>query len=191
MTRDPIRPDTLGAMTLVRWSGDDLLRRLSDVLVVYASAMEYPLDLAEARRGFVAAHSQRPGFRAVAALDPEGEVVGFTYGYRSVPGQWWHDQVRSTMRRADRKQWLNDCFELVELHVKPTHQGYGLGSSLLYELLRDAPGETVLLSTPEVTGESTRAWRLYRRYHFADVIRNMRFPGDNRLFAILGRSLPL
>jgi ribosomal protein S18 acetylase RimI-like enzyme len=178
-------------MTLVRWTGDDLLRRLSDVLAVYAAAMGYPPELAEARRGFVAAHSHRPGFRAVGALGREGDVIGFTYGYRSVPGQWWHDQVRSSMRRGDRRRWLHDCFELVELHVAPSHQGHGLGATLLRELLRDAPGETVLLSTPEVPEESSRAWRLYRRHHFVDVVREMRFPGDNRLFAILGRPLPL
>jgi hypothetical protein len=49
----------------------------------------------------------------------------------------------------------------------------------------------VLLSTPEVPEQTSRAWRLYRRFGFTDVVRQMRFPGDNRLFAILGRPLPL
>jgi ribosomal protein S18 acetylase RimI-like enzyme len=49
----------------------------------------------------------------------------------------------------------------------------------------------VLLSTPEINGESNRAWRLYRRLGFTDIIRGYRFAGDPRAFAILGRALPL
>ena len=46
----------------------------------------------------------------------------------------------------------------------------------------------MLLSTPE--GEN-RAWRLYRRLGFTDVLRNYRFTGDPRPFGVLGRDLPL
>ena len=51
--------------------------------------------------------------------------------------------------------------------------------------------EGILLSTPEANGEANRAWRLYRRLGFTDVIRGYHFAGDPRAFAILGRSLPL
>jgi ribosomal protein S18 acetylase RimI-like enzyme len=46
----------------------------------------------------------------------------------------------------------------------------------------------MLLSTPE--GEN-RAWRLYRRLGFGDVLRHYRFTGDPRPFGVLGRELPL
>jgi ribosomal protein S18 acetylase RimI-like enzyme len=49
----------------------------------------------------------------------------------------------------------------------------------------------VLLSTPEINGEANRAWRLYRRLGFIDIIRGYHFAGDPRAFAILGRALPL
>jgi hypothetical protein len=52
-------------------------------------------------------------------------------------------------------------------------------------------GTTTLLSTPEGDEAGSRAWRLYRRFEFVDVVRNLRFPGDARTFAVLGRSLPL
>jgi hypothetical protein len=54
-----------------------------------------------------------------------------------------------------------------------------------------ADGTTVLLSTPEADEQRSRAWRLYRRFGFADVLRHFLFPGDERPFAILGRPLPL
>jgi ribosomal protein S18 acetylase RimI-like enzyme len=175
----------------VAWTPDDLARRLDDVIDVYGKAMGYPADLLEARRGYVAGHVHRPGFRAVATLDPAGTLLGFGYGYISGAGQWWHDQVRTALSRAVRKVWLADCFEVVELHVHPAAQGRGLGSAQLRALLTVAVGKATLLSTPEANEQTSRAWRLYRRFEFVDVLRHFHFPGDDRPFAILGRYLPL
>jgi GNAT superfamily N-acetyltransferase len=178
-------------MRLVAWTPDDLARRLDDVIDVYGQAMGYPSDLLEARRGYIAGHVRRPGFRAVATLDPDGVLLGFGYGYTSAHGQWWHDQVRAALRRDARRAWLADCFEVVELHVRPPAQGHGLGAAQLHALLATAAGRTVLLSTPEADEQRSRAWRLYRRFGFTDVLRDFHFPGDDRAFAILGRALPL
>jgi ribosomal protein S18 acetylase RimI-like enzyme len=149
--------------------------------------MGYPSDVTELRRGFVAAHTQRPEFRAVATLDDD-KLIGFAYGYHSRAGQWWHEQVRRGMDAESYEPWLSDCFELVELHVLPHAQGAGLGQAQLVALLDGVAHRTVMLSTPE--GES-RAWRLYRRMGFVDVLRHYEFPGDDRPFAVLGRALPL
>lgn len=178
-------------MRLLRWTPDDLGRRLDDVLSVYSEAMGYPADLLEARRGYVATHLRRPGFRAVATLTTDGAVVGFGYGYSSAPGQWWHDQVRGALDQPAREAWLTDCFEVVELHVRPAAQGHGIGGRQLAALLSMATAATTLLSTPEADEATSRAWRLYRRFEFVDVLRDFHFPGDARAFAILGRQLPL
>ena len=42
---------------------------------------------------------------------------------------------------------------------------------------------TTLLSTPEADEQTSRAWRLYRRFGFVDVLRDFSFPGDERPFA--------
>jgi ribosomal protein S18 acetylase RimI-like enzyme len=178
-------------MRLVPWRTDDLLRRLNDVIAVYGQAMGYPGELLDTRRGYVAAHAQRPGFRAVATIGADGTLLGFGYGYTSSPGQWWHDQVAGALHRDVRAAWLSDCFELVELHVRPAAQGHGLGHRQLAALLVDTPRQTVLLSTPEADEQASRAWRLYRRFGFVDVLRDFSFPGDDRPFAVLGRELPL
>ena len=178
-------------MRLVPWTSDDLGRRLDDAVAVYGEAMGYPSDLLEARRGYIATHLRRTGFRAVATLTVDGRLVGFGYGYSSGPGQWWHDQVRGALDQASRERWLTDCFEVVELHVLPAAQGHGIGARQLTGLLSMANGTTTLLSTPEADERVSRAWRLYRRYEFVDVLRDFRFPGDARAFAILGRPLPL
>jgi ribosomal protein S18 acetylase RimI-like enzyme len=116
-------------------------------------------------------------------------LLGFGYGYRGQAGQWWHDQVRAALRREARKVWLTDCFELVELHVRPYAQGRGIGARQLAELLSATRQETALLSTPEADEATSRAWRLYRRFGFEDVLRHFHFPGDDRPFAVLGRQL--
>ena len=178
-------------MRLVQWQPDDLLRRLDDVVSVYGEAMGYRAELLQTRRGYIAAHVRRPGFRAIATLTNDGRLAGFGYGYTSTPGQWWHDQVRSALDTADRKAWLADCFEVVELHVRPAAQGHGIGSRQLRTLLGMAAGATTLLSTPEADEVQSRAWRLYRSFGFVDVLRDFIFPGDERAFAVLGRELPL
>ena len=178
-------------MRLVAWQPEDLLRRLDDVVSVYGEAMGYPSELLQTRRGYMGAHVRRPGFRAVATLTTEGRLAGFGYGYLSGPGQWWHDQVRSALDEPSRRVWLTNCFEVVELHVRPAVQGHGVGARQLRALLAMAEGGTVLLSTPEADEQRSRAWRLYRRFGFVDVLRDFVFPGDERPFAILGRALPL
>ncbi|GAA0803423.1 GNAT family N-acetyltransferase [Spirilliplanes yamanashiensis] len=178
-------------MRLVPWQPDDLVRRLPDVVAVYGEAMGYRKELLETRRGYIAAHVRRPGFRAVATLTTDGQLAGFGYGYTSAGGQWWHDQVRSALSDAERRTWLTDCFEVVELHVRPAAQGHRIGSRQLRALLAMAAGSTCLLSTPEADEKTSRAWRLYRGFGFIDVLRDFHFPGDERAFAVLGRELPL
>jgi ribosomal protein S18 acetylase RimI-like enzyme len=181
----------IGVPQVVVWGPDDLTQRLDDVIMVYGQAMGYSPELLQSRRNYMGSHVHRRDFRAVASLDDAGRLLGFGYGYLSEPGQWWHDQVRGAMRRDARASWLTDCFEVVELHVLPTAQGQGLGAAQLRLLLGLAAAKTTLLSTPEADETRSRAWRLYRRFGFVDVIRHFVFPGDSRPFAILGRTLPL
>jgi ribosomal protein S18 acetylase RimI-like enzyme len=83
---------------------------------------------------------------------------------------------------------MADYFELTELHVRPEAQGRGIGEGLLRHLLDGVSASTTLLSTPEGT---SRAWQLYRRVGFQDVLRDYLFAGDPRPFAVLGHQLPL
>ncbi|NNG97848.1 GNAT family N-acetyltransferase [Gordonia araii] len=127
---------------------------------------------------------------------PHEALIGIAYGYRGAPDQWWNQQLRTGLRQVGyppeaSAALLTDYFELTELHVHPDAQGHGVGQLLLTNLLADRPEARVLLSTPEVPGEENRAWSLYRRFGFSDVLRNFTFAGDPRPFAFLGRELPL
>ncbi|MBI2701840.1 MAG: N-acetyltransferase [Mycobacterium sp.] len=202
------------ATFLIDLPAREMTRRLGDALGVYVDAMRYPKGTENQRAGMWLEHTRRPGWKAVAAVEVATEdaggnsggpseaelrsapLVGIAYGYPGAPGQWWQQQVVLGLQRSgfpphaiDRL--MNSYFELTELHIHPRAQGRGLGEALTRRLLAGRDENNVLLSTPENNGEANRAWRLYRRLGFTDVIRGYYFAGDPRPFAILGRALPL
>lgn len=199
---------------LIDLSPNDMQARIGDALAVYIEAMQYPRGTASQRAPLWLEHTRRGGWRAVAAVEvnsPTGPhavappaadqianapLLGVAYGYRGAPNQWWQQQVvrglqHSGLPHAEISRLMSDYFELTELHIHPAAQGRGLGEALARRLLSDRSESQVLLSTPEMTGEPNRAWRLYRRLGFADIIRDYHFSGDPRAFAVLGRALPL
>ncbi|MDQ1744319.1 MAG: hypothetical protein QOE23_2658 [Pseudonocardiales bacterium] len=160
--------------------------RLAEAMAIYVTAMGYPASSGSQRGTHMLRHAGFDSFRCRAALAADGTMLGFGYGYTSLPGQWWHDLVLRAIA-GDTQDWLGSAFELSELHVLPAAQGAGLGERLLRSLADGLPHRTMVLSTPE--GEN-RAWRLYRRMGFYDLARNHLFPGDHRPFGVLGARLP-
>ena len=199
------------ATFLIDLSPGDMQRRLGDALAVYVDAMRYPRGTEDQRASMWLEHTRRHGWKAVAAVEvpdhhditdlpgaalPAAPMLGVAYGYCGAPDQWWQQQVVQGLYRvgADRMriaELMTSYFELTELHIAPRAQGRGLGETLARRLLADRGEAHVLLSTPEINGEANRAWRLYRRLGFTDIIRGYHFAGDPRAFAILGRALPL
>ena len=195
---------------LIDLTPTDMARRLDEALTVYVDAMRYPRGTEGQRAEMWLEHTRRRGWRAVAAVEVDdpasgaptdaelacAPLLGIAYGYCGAPDQWWQQQVVRGMQRvglpADAiTRLMSDYFELTELHIHPGIQGRGLGEALMRRLLAGRAEASVLLSTPEIIGEGNRAWRLYRRLGFTDVIRGYHFAGDPRAFAILGRALPL
>lgn len=198
------------ATFLIDLSPNDMQERLLDALAVYVDAMRYPRGTESQRAAMWLEHTRRHGWKAVAAVQTPtapgqpatseqlqtAPLLGIAYGYCGAPDQWWQQQVlaglhRTGMPGAEIDRLMSSYFELTELHIHPEAQGRGLGEALARRLLAGRDEANVLLSTPEISGEANRAWRLYRRLGFADVIRGYHFAGDPRAFAILGRSLPL
>ncbi|HUE32745.1 MAG TPA: N-acetyltransferase [Mycobacterium sp.] len=201
------------AIFLIDLPPDDMERRLGDALGVYVDAMRYPPGTENQRAAMWLEHIRRRGWQGVAVVEtgaaesPRGDVpsaaelskaplLGVAYGYPGAPGQWWQQQVVLGLQRGgsppqEIARLMSSYFELTELHIHPRAQGRGLGEALARRLLAGRAERNVLLSTPETNGESNRAWRLYRRLGFTDIIRRYHFAGDPRAFAILGRTLPL
>jgi ribosomal protein S18 acetylase RimI-like enzyme len=173
---------------VITWTPDDFALHLDEAMRIYVRAMNYPPHAASQRAVTARRHTGHHGFASRAAVLEDGTVVGFGYGYTTVPGQWWHDLVRRALDKRNIADWLDDAFELSELHVLPEYQGAGTGRELLIDLAATLPHDNMLLSTPDI---QSRAFRLYRSLGFVDLRRHYLFPGDVRPFAVLGARLPL
>ena len=176
-------------------------RRLRPILAVYEAAMHPPSEQLPGRRTIMERHAAYPGFRALVAerrgpaLPLGGAIRGFAYGFHGRRGQWWHDVVRAALAdlagEEHAARWLDDPFEVAELHVHPDHQGQGLGRRLLNALCEGRPERTVVLSTLDPAGEDTPARRLYRSVGMVDLLTGFEFPGGGPPYAVMGATLPL
>lgn len=127
-------------------------------------------------------HVGWPGFRLfMAAID--GNPVGFVYGYRTLPGQWWHDQVRASLIEAGHEHWLKNALELAEIAVLPPFQGRGIGTRLIDAFLHEV-AQPVLLAL-EATEERTHT--LYAAHGFQDLLTDFRYPGFVERIIVMGR----
>jgi ribosomal protein S18 acetylase RimI-like enzyme len=164
---------------------------IRELVAVYAAAMNAPQRLLGGREAIMDRHAASPGFRCLMAT-VDGVLAGFTYGFHGESGQWWHDMVAGALAvdpgsRAGAA-WLDDSFEIAELHVVPLYQGMGIGRSLLLSLTSGREERTAVLSTADAP---TRARRLYRGVGFTDLLTGFRFSGSEPPYAVMGAQLPL
>ena len=163
--------------------------RFESALAVYREAFSRPpysdTERANEVRARVASqHGRRPGFRAFCATHADGRVLGMTYGYRSEPGQWWHDAVAAVIEPAAYSIWLGSAYELAEVAVAPAFQSFGIGRALIERLIEGVPERTCVLSTRS----DSNAHRLYRRLGFVELAEMQFFTGAHP-FYIMGRLL--
>jgi len=101
-------------------------------VAVYAAAMKPPERMLAGRDIIMDRHAANPGFRGLAALVDQNALAGFTYGFHGAPGQWWHDVVAGALALGPRdgRAYLDDSFEVAELHAPFTHQELLLSDAL-------------------------------------------------------------
>ena len=177
------------------WTAAQLAARLPDVMRVYRRAFldvhePFPARAEIERTAHARSHLRRPGLRGVAALEGD-RLVGIGYGQPGSSGQWWHDVVVTAVSadrgRDDAEDWLGSCFEVVELHVLPSHQGHGIGRRVLDQLLAEADERTAALSALEPDGSPAR--KLYTAQGFVPLLEQFRFPGGPTRYAVLAKRL--
>lgn len=128
-------------------------------------------------------HALFPDYRGYLIRSSNREAVGFIYGTRSEPGQWWHDQV---LPRLTDRGALRDCWVLTELAVVPAHQGHGLGAWLHDAILAGLPYQRAALSTQV---SNARARRFYERRGWRNLVASMAFSPGGEPFTIFGKEL--
>lgn len=181
------------AVSITELGRPGFLAGLDDQLAIYAAAMGASPDDLPGRRAIMQRHADNDGLRALAAIDEQsGQLVGFSYGFRGSPGQWWHDVVMAGITavagRKTAQAWLASALEIAEVHVLPAFQARGIGRRMVLMLTAGGPERTALLSTRDA---ATPARKLYRSLGFTDLLTEFRFPGGGPPYAVMGASLPL
>ncbi|AXI08824.1 GNAT family N-acetyltransferase [Oceanobacillus sp. 143] len=92
-------------------------------------------------------HSLYEGFQGFVILSNEDKLIGFSYGYTSLPGQYYHELLAKEFYSEQYNKWLKDCFEFVELAVNPSFRKQGFGNMLITKLLEEVDNKTAILTT--------------------------------------------
>ncbi|MES2802292.1 MAG: GNAT family N-acetyltransferase [Bdellovibrionota bacterium] len=126
----------------------------------------------------------KSGFLFVGAVDEAGCLVGFTYGWKSVPGDTWNIKLSQQLGELSA-QWLSNCFEFVDLAVMPSAQGSGLGRDLTKNLFAIVDAKTAILLTHQTT---TKASEMYLRNGWMKLVEHFEVaPG--KFYQIMGKFL--
>jgi GNAT superfamily N-acetyltransferase len=166
--------------------------RMTELLGVYRAAFleihEADPDRATVERLAILNRHAAGDRLAVATVDDEDGLAGFCYGFRGERGQWWHDCVCRGVGGGERaREWLGDCREIAELHVRPDAQGRGYGRALLRAALDGAAERTAALSV--LDAEDSPAAHLYAAEGFTPLLSGFRFPGNRTSYAVLAKAL--
>ena len=130
-------------------------------------------------------HSSYTGYKGMILLSDK-EVVGFSYGYTSLPGQYYHEKLAKEFTTEEYDKWLTNCFEFVELAVHPDYRKQGFGRMLVNQLLQNIQNETAVLTT-QVNNSAAR--RLYESLNWL-TLKEPFFPSDeSNPYIIMGKEL--
>ena len=159
--------------------------------LVTAFGAVFTLDTVEAS-SFVASlyrHTARPDFRFFAAREgnKNGALLGFAYGYTSLPGQWYHDALAPALGPEQSARWLTGAFEFVEFGVVPEARRRGIGTRLHDAAFDGLPHRSAILSTPM---GNIIAIDFYQRRGWQTLLEQFVFPGGDTPYLIMGRTLP-
>ena len=131
-------------------------------------------------------HSSYRGYRGFVILSREDRVIGFSYGYTSLPGQFYHELLAKEFTSEEYQKWLQDCFEFVELAVHPSYRKQGLGKMLITKLLEDVDNRTTILTT-QIDNKSARS--LYESLQWK-VLKEPFYPSSlEHPYVIMGKEL--
>jgi ribosomal protein S18 acetylase RimI-like enzyme len=156
---------------------------LNQVAVLYQQVWNQEDDSIRDR---VVRHAGYDGYRGFVAISEQGEVAGYAYGYFSLPGQYYHELLSKAFNPEEYHNWLEDCFEFVELGVHPAFRNHGLAKQLVNILLEGTTHKTSILTTQLDNGS---ARRLYESLGW-NVLKDAFYPnGDDEPYVIMGKKL--
>jgi ribosomal protein S18 acetylase RimI-like enzyme len=140
----------------------------------------------EAIKERIIKHSSYKGFTGMAMLSKEEQVIGFSYGYTSLPGQYYHELLAKEFHPEEYHYWFQDCFEVVELAVHASYRKQGVGTTLMTKLLENVDHQTTILNT-QSSNNIARAlytslqWKVLKEPFYPDSLKQP--------YVIMGKEL--
>ncbi|SEP55691.1 GNAT family N-acetyltransferase [Piscibacillus halophilus] len=134
----------------------------------------------------ISKHSTYKGFVGLKAKSNQGHIIGFTYGYTSLPDQFYRQKIEAQLSGVELKYWLEDCFEFVELAVDIKYRRKGIAKLLHDQLLNSVVHTTSLLTT---SIDNYPAIQFYRRNNWEVIKNNAAVITDQNLQVIMGKKL--
>ncbi len=131
-------------------------------------------------------HTCYNGFKGFMAKDKSGTLLGFTYGYTSLPGQFYREKLAVQLTYQQEIEWLNDCFEFVELVVETKVKRMGIGGKLHDRLLNEIDHDTSVLTT---SAENKPAINLYISKGWAVIKENAVVISMDDVQVIMGKGI--
>jgi GNAT superfamily N-acetyltransferase len=116
-------------------------------------------------RAYAGQNQQRDAARTFVTTEPGGRVVGY---YTLVAAQVEHEQATSSVRQGLSQRFPIPVALIARLAVTKTHQGIGLGRSLLLDALQRVLRASEQLAIRAVTVDALddRTASFYRRFGF-------------------------
>ena len=130
-------------------------------------------------------HATYDGFRLLTELDKNGKLIGFVYGYTSTKGQFYRGLIEKALTTEEIEEWLEHCFEVVELVVHPLQRRAGLGEKLMQQLLQEGNYKTAILTTQT---DNTPARHLYTKMGW-EIIKEPFIPFGEKEYIIMGKRI--
>ncbi|MBB6453248.1 ribosomal protein S18 acetylase RimI-like enzyme [Salirhabdus euzebyi] len=130
-------------------------------------------------------HATYKGYRGYMIINEKNDLIGFAYGYTTLPGQYYNGLLRDTLEDKLADKWLSDCFELVELAVLSTERNKGYGKHLASKLVEGVTNKTAVLTT-QMNNEIAR--NLYEKLNW-EVVYKPFYPDKNNAFVIMGKKI--
>lgn len=163
-------------VTYERFEGTEVVGQLDAFLPAYEEVYadppycEGPRDVAEFIERYHWLQAQRPGFRLVLARD-DGEVVGFTIGYRLPAETAWWKNLLEPMPEDFTSETGERTFVIAELAVRKPWRRRGIAAELHARLLDGLDVERVTL-TMRPEPEAAPAQSAYAAWGYRKVGRS-------------------
>jgi GNAT superfamily N-acetyltransferase len=131
MMADDYRLDRLGENDL-----DTVFDEVAALYVVAYDEPQIPGTVVHIDEFTQRTHEQatRQGFTLITARHINGTLVGFSFGFRFEPGQWWRDSPPPPTDLLDQAK-----FAIIELVVREDSRGQGLSRRLIQAVTEARP----------------------------------------------------